>query len=112
MVAGINVAGKTTADAKIEIAWDPSSNLTAEMTENGLIDMRVADWDGSDWNEIVSTPSGALDNGSVLTTNNVSLSATPTNFTTASITITTPSARFSPSGAVCGDAGIPRDPPV
>ncbi|NJO87673.1 MAG: T9SS type A sorting domain-containing protein, partial [Chloroflexia bacterium] len=102
-----SVSTTTTADAKIKIAWDSQSNLTAAMTENGLSDMRVADFDGSNWNEIVSTPSGSLSNGAVETTNNVSLSTTPTDFTTASITITTPSARLSPAGAICGNVGIP-----
>jgi hypothetical protein len=97
----------TTANAKVKIAWDASSNLTAEMTENGLSDMRVADYDGSYWNEITSTALGALDNGTVETTNSILITTTPTNYTTASITLTTPSARLSPAGAICGTAGIP-----
>ncbi|MBN2756342.1 MAG: T9SS type A sorting domain-containing protein [Bacteroidales bacterium] len=94
-------------NAKVKIDWDAQSNLTAAMTEDGLSDMRVAYYNGSTWNEIGSTPSGTLSEGSVITTDNVSVSTTPTDYTTASITITTPSARLSPIGPVCGNVGIP-----
>ncbi|MFN8256849.1 MAG: T9SS type A sorting domain-containing protein [Bacteroidales bacterium] len=101
------VTATSAVNGKVSIGWDAQSNLTAAMTQNGLIDMRVADYDGAFWNQIVSTATGSLAVGEVSTTNDVSFSTTQKNFTTASITTTKPSARLAPTGPVCGNAGIP-----
>jgi hypothetical protein len=93
--------------ACVKIGWDPTSDLTPAMTMNGLPDMRVAEYNAGSWNELTSTPSGDNNNGDVQTTNNVNISGTPTNYTTASVTPTLPRASLAPSGPVCGTTGIP-----
>ena len=83
------------------------SDLTPLMTVNGMLDMRVAEYNAGSWNELSSTTSGDNNNGDVATINNVNISATPKNYTTASITPTIARASLSPGGPVCGAAGIP-----
>nr|MCU0472508.1 HYR domain-containing protein [Bacteroidales bacterium] len=98
------IAGAT---AKVKIGWDPLSDLTPLMTENGITDMRVADYNAPFWTELASTTSGNNNNGDVATTNNVNISATPKDFTTASISSTIARASLTPAGPICGMAGIP-----
>ena len=93
--------------ANISLGWSPTSDLTALMTLNGLTDMRVAQYSGSSWLQLPSTASGGLSTGNVVTNYTVSIGTTQTNFTTASVTSTAPKATLSPSGPVCGTAGIP-----
>jgi hypothetical protein len=102
-----SVSTTTGATAKVKIAWDPLSDLTPLMTVNGMADMRVTDYNAGSWNELTSTASGDNDYGDVATINNVTISSTPKNFTTASITTTIARASLSPTGPVCGAAGIP-----
>lgn len=103
----------TTADANVKIGWDTQSNLTAAMTQNGLIDMRLAEYNTVTpaWEEVGDAgtviTSGTNSIGDVTSTTTVSIATTPKDFTTASITTTKPSARFSPAGAICGNVGIP-----
>jgi hypothetical protein len=96
-------------DAKVRIGWDGSSDLTPAMTTNGIVDMRVAEYNTgtSKWEELASTTSGNAALGDVATTNNVSIPAVGKNYTTASVTTTKPLAALNPTGAVCGAAGIP-----
>jgi hypothetical protein len=104
------VTTATNADAYIRIGWDAQSNLTAAMTENGLIDMRLATFNTSvsRWEQVIpAIASGGLYNGSVSSSSAVTINNTGVDFTIASVTTTTPSARLTPSGAVCGNAGIP-----
>ncbi len=93
--------------AKVKIGWDPFSDLTPLMTVSGISDMRVAEYNAGNWVEQVSTATGDNNNGDVATTNNVNISTTPINYTTASISSTKPRASLNPSGPVCGNAGIP-----
>ncbi len=72
-----------------------------------MADMRVAEFNAGSWNELASTTSGDNNNGDVATTNNVNISTTPKDYTTASITSTIARASLSPTGPVCGAAGIP-----
>ncbi len=69
--------------------------------------MRVAEYNAGSWNELASVSSGDNYNGDVATTNNVTISTTPKNYTIASINPTIARASLSPVGAVCGSAGIP-----
>ena len=101
----ISTSGSTSA--KVKIGWDPLSALTPLMTENGIADMRVAEYISGAWSELASTSAGDDNNGAVATDNNVNISATPKDYTTASITPTIARASLSPSGPVCGTAGIP-----
>ena len=102
-----SVSTTTGTTAKVKIGWDPLSVLTPLMTENGMADMRVAEFNAGSWNEQTSITSGDNNNGDVATTNNVNISATPKDYTTASITSTIARASLSPGGPVCGAAGIP-----
>jgi hypothetical protein len=102
-----SVSTSAATTAKVKIGWDPYSVLTPLMTLNGIADMRVAEYNAGSWNELASTPAGDDNNGDVATINNVNISATPKNYTTASVTPTIARASFSPAGPVCGTAGIP-----
>ena len=97
-----SIAASSGSDAKIKLGWDPLSDLTPLMTQNGMSDMRVAEYIGSTWNEIPSTTSGNNNVGDVETTNTTGISATPKNFTIASVSPTKPRASFSSTQPVCG----------
>jgi hypothetical protein len=101
-----SVSTNSGTNAKIKLGWDPLSDLTPLMTLNGMADMRVAEYSGSTWNEILSTTSGNNNTGEVETTNNTGISTTPKNFTIASVSPTKPRASFSSTTPVCGNAGI------
>ncbi len=96
--------------AVIELNWDPLSDLTPLMTENGLSDMCVAGYNtgvGS-WQEKESIASGDNNNGTVYTSSRVTFpSATSKDFTVACINSIKPRASLTPAGSVCGTAGIP-----
>ncbi|MCJ7448505.1 MAG: hypothetical protein MUO72_12520 [Bacteroidales bacterium] len=102
-----SVSTNTGSKAKIKIAWDPNSDLTPLMTENGMVDMRVAEYIAGLWNENESTASGDNNNGEVGTTKKIDISTTPRDFTTASVTATNARASFSSTAPVCGAAGNP-----
>ncbi|MGC9375293.1 MAG: hypothetical protein ACP5DQ_09665, partial [Bacteroidales bacterium] len=96
--------------AKVGLDWDPQSDLTPLMTQNGLSDMRVAGFNTgtTQWEEISSTQSGDNNNGTVTTSTEIIIPASgSSDFTTACVNVTKPRARLNPSGAVCGDEGIP-----
>lgn len=102
-----NVTTPAGNQAIVNLKWDPLSDLTPLMTENGLSDMRVAEHDGSDWIEVTSTATGDDYNGSVESVSRVSFPVAGNNVTLACINVTKPKATLSPSGPVCGAAGIP-----
>ncbi len=103
-----NVSATSGSQAYINLDWDPNSDLTPLMTQNGLSDMRVAYDNNGTWTELSSTASGNSNNGTVTTLTRYTI---PTegweNFTTACINTTKPRARLNPTGPVCGTAGIP-----
>jgi len=101
------VSTVTAASAKIKIGWDPQSDLTPLVTENGLSDMRVARSVAGLWTEQPSAATGDNNNGEVETSGSVSLSSTPSDFTTASITGTLARASFASFAPICGSGGIP-----
>ncbi|MDX9694546.1 MAG: hypothetical protein RBT49_02040 [Bacteroidales bacterium] len=102
------VSAPSGSQSVINLNWDPSSDLTPLMTQNGLTDMRVAYDNAGTWTEITSSASGNNSNGTVTTTNRISIPAAgSTDFTTACVNVTKPRARLNPSGAVCGNEGIP-----
>ena len=102
------VSAPSGSQAFVGIDWDPASDLTPLMTQNGLSDMRVTYDNAGTWTELTSTASGNNNNGTVTTSSRVSIPAGgSTDFTTACINVTKPRARLNPSGAVCGDVGIP-----
>jgi hypothetical protein len=103
------VSSTTSKTAKVDIAWDGQSDLNGLMTINGISDLEVTEYNvgTSSWEGLASTTSGVPNAGDAITTNSVSLSTTPKNYSLGSITDPTPLAVLSPSGAVCGTAGIP-----
>lgn len=101
------VSSTTTKTARVNIAWDSQSDINGAMTQNGISDLRVVEYSGTSWVSRPSSASGTPTLGSVQTTTNVSINTTPKNYTIGSITTTKPIAVLSPSGAVCGPAGIP-----
>lgn len=105
--------GSSSGDASgaiVNIAWDPSSNLTPLMTENGISDMRVAEYNGSNWVELASEVTTGSDNynGSAETADRVSIPSGGTrDYTLACVNMPKPRVRLAPAGPVCGNAGIP-----
>ncbi len=97
------------SEAMVELGWDPVSDLTPLMTQNGLSDMRVAQHNGTDWVEVASETTSGSDNlnGSVETANRVTLASGSGNFTVAVVNTPKPRIRMTPAGAICGTAGIP-----
>jgi len=96
--------------AKINLAWDPTSDLTPLMTQNGLTDMRVANYNTgtSNWVDVASDATGNNNYGTVSTTNTVTIPATgASDYTLACINIVKPRARFNQSSPICGGSGIP-----
>ena len=93
--------------AIVNLMWDPYSDLTPLMTQNGLSDMRVGEHNGTDWVEVASTASGDNMNGSVETSSRISFPVAGNLVTVACINTTKPRASLTPTGPVCGSAGIP-----
>lgn len=102
-----SVSSPSPASARVRIGWDPQSDLTPLVTANGLADMRVAGYSTGMWRELASSASGNNNNGEVETTGSVSTGATPSDFTTASISGTLARASFSSFMPICGSGGIP-----
>ncbi|MGE0090470.1 MAG: hypothetical protein AB7S50_13445 [Bacteroidales bacterium] len=104
------VSAPATSEAVIKLNWNPSSDLTPLMTENGITDMRVANYntDSLKWDEIESAATGNNDYGTVYTFSWDTIPASGSNdYTIACINVTKPRARLDPVGAVCGAEGIP-----
>lgn len=94
--------------AKINISWDPESDITPLVTQAGLPDMTIATYlsvPGS-WGNISSSASGDNYNG-VVTTSGFTTSSGSNDFTLASLSPLRPKAKLDPQGAICGNAGIP-----
>jgi len=105
-----NVTTPPGGDAIVSIAWNPSSNLTPLMTENGTADMRIAEHNGDNWVEIASSVLGGSDNynGGVETTERRTIPMGGSrNYTLACINTPKPRIRLAPDGPICGDSGIP-----
>lgn len=102
-----SVSSASPASAKIRIGWDPQSDLTPLVTENGLADMRVARYTTGLWTELPSAATGNNNTGEVETSGAVAVSTTPSDFTTASISGTLARAAFSSFAPICGSGGIP-----
>lgn len=93
--------------AYIRAGWDANSAITPLMTENGLSDIRLAEYDGSAWVELQSSATGTNDAGIVETVNTLNFGSTGKNYTIGSISPVVPRISLKPSGPVCGTAGIP-----
>jgi len=98
---------KIGSTAKVKLGWDPSSDLPPLMTPNGLADIRVAEFSSGNWNVLSSDATGNDYYGDVTTTDFISISTTPQDFTIASVSQVIPRAKLTPEGPVCGESGIP-----
>ncbi len=98
-------------EAYVNLDWDASSDITPLITENGLTDMRVAEYNtvSSEWEELTSLATGNDNNGTVSTTTRIAIPAGgSSDYTTACVNVVKPRAQFTPSGEICGIAsGIP-----
>lgn len=102
------VSATSGSQAYVGLDWDPASDLTPLMTQNGLSDMRVAYDNAGTWTELTSTATGNSSYGTVTTVARITIPVSGSSkFTTACINTTKPRARLNPSGPVCGTAGIP-----
>lgn len=104
------VSAASGSQAVVNLSWDPTSDLTPLMTENGLSDMRVVYYNTgtTSWEEVSSTATGDDNNGTVYTSSRITIPvAGSSNFTIGCINVTKPRARFNFSGSICGDVGIP-----
>ena len=102
-----SVSTTSAQTAKIKIAWDSQSDLNGSMTMNGYTDLTIAQYNGSKWDAIASTPTGTNSVGDVVSNNSINFSIAPINFSIGSTASTKPVATLSPTGPVCGNAGIP-----
>lgn len=97
------------SQAYVNVGYDPTSDLTPLMTVNGISDLHVAEYDGTNWIKIASVPNAGSDNynGSVETAALTSLASGSRNYTLGAINGIKPKIKLSPSGPICGTAGIP-----
>ncbi|MBN1143372.1 MAG: hypothetical protein JXA72_03075, partial [Bacteroidales bacterium] len=105
-----NVSTPGGGRAIVNIRWTPSSNLTPLMTEFGIGDMRVAEFDDGNayWVELASTQTGNNYNGNAETTSKINLTTGAAGkYTLSCINQTKPRIRLDNSSPICGDAGIP-----
>ncbi len=96
--------------AVVNIRWDPLSDLTPLMTENGLSDMYVGGYNSVTffWQKIGSDAFGDNNNGTVYTSALITIpSARSGKYAVACINSIKPRASLTPAGPVCGTAGIP-----
>ncbi len=102
-----SVSSSAASSARLKMGWDPQSELTPIMTVNGLPDMRVAQYITGLWTELASVASGNSSTGEVETAGSVSLTSTPADFTTATVSGTLARATFASFAPICGSGGIP-----
>lgn len=91
----------------LSINWTPTSDITP-LVSGGLSNMRLSKYNTGtgNWIEIGTTSTGDDYNGTA-TSNSLLTSTGSDDYTLASVTNLRPKAKFSPSGPVCGTAGIP-----
>ena len=95
------------SQATLNINWVPTSDVTPLIT-GGIANIRLANYNtgSSSWVEIPTTSAGNNFNGTATSTGFVTYTGTD-NYTLGSITTLKPRAKLSPTGPVCGAAGIP-----
>ncbi|RLD62156.1 MAG: hypothetical protein DRJ01_06630, partial [Bacteroidetes bacterium] len=104
------VSAPSGSQANMNLDWDAESDLTPLSTQNGVSDMRVAKYNTGTltWEEVSSSASGSNSTGTVSTSSRITIpTAGSDNYTTACINTIKPRAKLTPSGPVCGTAGIP-----
>lgn len=102
-----SVSSSFASSARLKIGWDPQSELTPLMTENGLSDMRVAEYISGLWTELPSVATGNSNTGEVETSGSVSINSSYSDFTSATVSGTLARASFASFAPICGSGGIP-----
>ncbi|MFN8211134.1 MAG: hypothetical protein U0T33_09240, partial [Bacteroidales bacterium] len=100
-----NVKVAAGTQATLNINWTPTSDITP-LVAGGISNIRLANYVASKWNQIATTSVGDNYNGTATSTGFVTSTGSD-NYTLASTTDLIPKAKFSPTGPVCGAAGIP-----
>ncbi|HOK26160.1 MAG TPA: HYR domain-containing protein, partial [Bacteroidales bacterium] len=100
---------KTTAGNRsfVSLGWTPSSDINP-LVAGGISNIRVSHYNAgtSKWEEVATTSTG--DNSYGTATSTILLTSNGSdNYTLASVADLTPKAQMTPSGPVCGTAGIP-----
>lgn len=92
----------------INITWNPESDVTPLVTQNGLSDMSIGIYNTgtSSWNQVISSALGDDYNGTA-STSGFTTSTGSNDYTLASLTILRPKAKLDPLGPICGNSGIP-----
>ncbi|NMC40278.1 MAG: HYR domain-containing protein, partial [Bacteroidales bacterium] len=91
----------------VSLGWTPSSDITPLVT-GGLSNIRVSHFNSgtSLWEEVVTTATGNDSYGTAESVNLLTSNGSD-NYTLASVADLRPKAQLTPSGPVCGAAGIP-----
>jgi len=105
-----NVSSVSGNKAIVNIKWSASSDLSPIMTQNGILDMKIAQYDGINnyWTQLASSASGDNNSGSAQTSSLISMPANGNyNFTLGCLNQVKPTVKFAPAGPVCGANFIP-----
>lgn len=101
-----NVKASAGSKSVINIKWDPQSDITPLVTQNGLSDMTIGTYQSGNWLNINSSATGNDYNG-MASTNGLVTSTGSNDFTLAALSLLRPKAKLDPVGSTCGNAGIP-----
>lgn len=96
--------------AIVMLRWDNQSDINPTTTTNGISDIVVAEYNGADWHDIASTNRVGTTDGTLETTNSVSIksgSNHPQYYTFGSNAAVKYIARFSSTSPICQGTPIP-----
>jgi hypothetical protein len=105
-----NVSGVPgTSQAYINLTWDNASDINPFVTQNGMSDMRIAEYNGTDWQQILSTVTGGStnSNGSVESSSLAVITSGSRNYSLSCINTPKARIRLTPGGPICGVSTIP-----
>ena len=101
-----NVQALAGSKSVININWNPESDITPLVTQNGLTDITISSYSSGSWQRVNTTAAGDDYNGTA-STSALETSAGSNDYTLASLSLLRPKAKLDPTGPTCGDAGIP-----
>jgi hypothetical protein len=93
--------------AKVQLRWDTQSDISPVTTLNGINDIKVAEFNGTNWAEKSSdVPTGDNDNGTVQTSANITInnSTHPQYYTLGSTSTVKPTITLGTNPQVCASA--------
>jgi len=96
--------------AKVQLRWDIESDINPNTTTGGINDIVIAEYNGTDWDDLSSTNrTGDANAGTLETTNAASIvsSGNPQFYTLGSTTSVKAMARFSSTSPICQGTSIP-----